>query len=193
MRSAALVLACLLAASGAEAAEQHVYMSTQGPSCVDQSRRYEGAWSCRGPAGYAADFSDEGNMAAVALRPPGRLEKVIAYVFRGSGRVFGDIVDWRIVDGTPTAAVLRIWRAEPQADGAQVQIQELAVFKVTLAESCRVASIDARQPAANEAARRLAGEILSMPCSEPRSRDLDARGSLIGPRRAGSVTRMAPR
>lgn len=164
MRSAGLVAACLLVAGGAEAVEQHVYMSTQGPSCVDQSRRYEGAWTCLGPAGYAADFSDEGNLVAFAIRPPGRMEKVIAYVFRGRGRLFGDVVDWSIVDGRPVAAVLRIWRAEPREDGSEAEVQELVVFKVTPGESCRVVSVDARQPAANEAARRLASEAARMPC-----------------------------
>jgi hypothetical protein len=164
MRFAAPVVVCLFAASSALAGERSAYMPTQGPSCVDQSRRYEGAWSCRGPAGYHADFSDEGNLAAFAIRPPGRLEKVVAYVFRGRGRVFGDVVDWRIVDGRPLAAVLRIWRAEPREDGSEVEVQELAVFKVTLVESCRVASIDARQPAANEAARRLASDAARMLC-----------------------------
>ncbi|MGY4334939.1 hypothetical protein ACVWWG_009407 [Bradyrhizobium sp. LB7.2] len=71
---------------------------------------------------------------------------------------------WRVVDDKPTAAVLRIWRATAQADGSETEIQELAVFKVTPQESCRVASVDVRQPAANEAARRLASEAARMPC-----------------------------
>lgn len=160
----AIVVACLLVPGNAAAGEGHAYMATHGPSCIDHSRRYEGAWSCRGPAGYTFDFSDEGNLAAVAIRPPGRLEKVVAYSFPGREQVFGDVVDWRIVDGTPTAAVLRIWRAAVQTDRAEVETEELAIFKVTPRETCRVASVDARQPAANEKARRLASEAAGMVC-----------------------------
>lgn len=168
MRSAILV-ACLLVPGVAVAGERNAYMPTQGPSCIDHSRRYEGAWSCRGPAGYTADFSDEGNRAAFAIRPPARMERAVAYAFQGLGPVFGKVVDWRIVDGRPVAAVLRIWRAQPRADGSEVEIEELTIFKVSPQETCRVASVDARQSGANEAARRLASEILdNTPCADTR-------------------------
>jgi hypothetical protein len=168
MRYAAIVVACLLSASTALADERSVYTPTHGSKCIDRSREYEGAWSCPGPSGYAADFSDEGNLAAISVRPPRRWKRpAAAYAFRGLGRVFGDIVDWRVADDTPTAAVLRIWRAATQADGSELEVQELAVFKITPQESCLVASVDARQPAANEAARRLATEAAEMPCHHP--------------------------
>ncbi|MGY3694566.1 hypothetical protein ACVIGA_004646 [Bradyrhizobium sp. USDA 3240] len=163
MRSFAIAVACLLAAGSALAGERSVYTPTKGPKCIDGSRKYEDDWSCPGPAGYAVEFSDEGNLAAVSIRPSGR-KAGASYVFRGRGRIFGDVVDWRLVDDTPTSAVLRVWRAVIQTDGAETEIQELAVFKVTPQEFCRVASVDARQPAANEAARRLASEAAGMPC-----------------------------
>ena len=161
---AAVVLISLLYVPASFAAELNVYMPTQGANSVDRSRQHEGAWSCRGPAGYLADFSDEGNVAAFAIRPPGRLQKSAAYVFAGRGKVFGDVVDWRLIDGVPTAAVLRVWRAQMQQAGSEHDIQELVVFKVSPRESCPVASIDARQPAANDAARRLAIDAVGMPC-----------------------------
>lgn len=167
MKSIAVVVAYLLNASNALAGERSVYMPAHGSKCVDRSREHEGAWSCPGPSGYAADFSDEGNLAAFSIRPPGRRKRAAAYVFSGRGRVFGDIVAWRVADGTPTAAVLRTWRAVIQADGSELEVQELAIFKVTPQESCRVASIDVRQPAANDAARRLASEAAWMPCVKP--------------------------
>jgi len=132
-----------------------------------QSREREGAWSCPGPSGYAADFRDEGNLSAFSIRPPGRRKGAIAHVFRGRGRVFGDVVDWRFAGDAPRAAVLRIWRAEAQADGSELEVQELTVFKITPEESCRVASVDVQQPAANEAARRLASEAAGMPRRNP--------------------------
>ena len=71
------------------------------------------------------------------------------------------------IGASPTAAVLRIWRAAMQTDGSELEVQELAVFKITPQESCRVASVAARQPAANEVARRLASEAARMPCHNP--------------------------
>jgi hypothetical protein len=166
MKAVAIIVACLLNASIARADERSLYTLTHGPKCVDRSREQEGAWSCPGPSGYAVDFRDEGNLAAFSIRPPGRRKKAIAHVFPGRGRVFGDIVDWRVADDAPRAAVLRIWRAM-QADGSEREVQELVVFKITPEESCRVASVDARQAAANEAARRLASEAAGMPCHDP--------------------------
>ncbi|MDH2399828.1 hypothetical protein QCM77_07695 [Bradyrhizobium sp. SSUT18] len=141
-----------------------MYTYTHGPKCVDHSREHEGVWSCPGPSGYTGEFSDEGNLAAFSIRSPDRKKGAAAYVFPGRGRVFGDAIDWRIVDDRPAAAVLRIWRAASRADGSEGDVQELAVFKVTPRTSCRVASVDARQTAANETARRLASEAAPMPC-----------------------------
>jgi hypothetical protein len=164
----AVVLISLFYVSTSFAAERNVYMPTQGSNCLDQSRKHEGAWSCRGPGGYLADFSDEGNVAAFAIRQPGRLQKSAAYAFPGRGKVFGDVVDWRVVNAVPVAAVLRVWRAQMQQDGSYHEIQELVVFKVSPQESCPVVSIDARQANANEVARQLADEAAGMPCQNPK-------------------------
>ncbi len=103
-------------------------------------------------------------MDAFSIQPPGRRKRAAAYVFSRRGRAFGDIVDWRVADDKPTAAV---WRAATQADGSELEVQELAVFELTPQESCLVVSVDARQPDANEAARRLASETAGMPCHDP--------------------------
>jgi hypothetical protein len=50
----------------------------------------------------------------------------------------------------PGAAVLRIWRAEPEDERA---VQELVIFKVTPSGFCRIASVDAGRPDANALAR----------------------------------------
>ena len=160
----AVVLIGFLYVSTSFAAERNVYMPTQGSNCVDRSRKYEGAWSCQGPGSYLADFSDEGNVAAFAIRPSDRLQKSVAYTFPGRGKVFGDIVDWRVVDGVPLAAVLRVWRAQIQQDGSEKEVQELVVLKVSPQESCPVVSVDTRQPAANEVARQFAKKAAGMPC-----------------------------
>jgi len=77
---------------------------------------HEGAWSCRGSAGYRAEFADEGNVAAFSIRLSGRAGKS---TFAGRSKVFGDAVEWVLDGDGPKAAVLRIWRAEMPAEGPE--------------------------------------------------------------------------
>ena len=130
---AALLIACLIEVEPCHAAERSAYTATHGADCVDRSRSHEGAWSCRGPAGYSAEFADEGNVAAFSIRLPGRAGKS---TFAGRAKVFGDAVEWVLDGDGPTAAVLRSWRAEMPAEGPEREVQEFAVFK-RLAKSAR--------------------------------------------------------
>jgi hypothetical protein len=163
----AIAVPFMLVSAGCLAAERSVYVPTHGPNCVDHSREHEGAWSCAGPARFAVDFADEGNVASVALRTPKRVGKSAAFVFAGRAKVFGDAVEWILDGDDPKAAVLRIWRAEVSAEGQEREIQELAVFKITSREVCPVGTVDARRPGANEDARRLASEGSVLPCRDP--------------------------
>ncbi|MET4085590.1 hypothetical protein [Bradyrhizobium sp. S3.5.5] len=82
----------------------------------------------------------------VAIRPPGAPNREPGYAWRGSGKVFGDRLEWRMAGRVPDAAVLRIWRAAPEDD---VEVQELIVFKITPSKFCCLASVDALRPDAN--------------------------------------------
>ena len=120
---AALLIAYLIEVEPCHAAERSAYTATHRADCVDRSRSHEDAWSCRGPAGYSAEFADEGNVAAFSIRLPGRAGK-------------SSFAGW-VPDGDgPKAAVLRIWRAEMPAEGSECEVQEFAVFK-RLAKSAR--------------------------------------------------------
>jgi hypothetical protein len=169
MKSGGLATAVVLlfASAGCLAAERSVYSPTHGPNCADRSREHEGAWSCRGPAGLAAEFADEGNMASVVIRRSRRTGKAVPFVFAGRAKVFGEAVEWILDGDDPKAAVLRIWRAEMPAEGPEREVQELAVFKIA-AVICPVGTVDARRPGANEDARRLAGEAPALPCRKPK-------------------------
>jgi hypothetical protein len=98
-----------------------------------------------------AEFFNEGNLSAVAIRPPGKTFRDPGYSWRANGKVFGDRLEWRLADGVPDAAVLWIWRAEPEDEGV---VQELVVFKVTPSGFCRIASVDAGRPDANASRER---------------------------------------
>jgi hypothetical protein len=141
--------------------ETIVYTLTGGGECVDLSREQLDGWSCPGPAGYSAEFFDEGNLAALVIKPPGRPVHARGYAWRGAGKVFGDRMEWTLGGGVPQAAVLRIWRAE-----GSVTVQELVVFKLTPGRKCRIASFDAGRPSANELARQEASVAMSRECRD---------------------------
>lgn len=164
MKFASAAVFCALWASGSAAADRSVYTPTNGPTCVDGSRKYFSAWKCPGPSGYTAEFFDEGNLAGFATRLSGKRATSESYSWRGADKVFGDLVEWRMSGGRPEAAVLRVWRAEVGNDAKDQEVQELAVFKVSPAGSCHFASVDARMPGANELARRLAANASVEEC-----------------------------
>ncbi|MDF0498167.1 hypothetical protein [Bradyrhizobium yuanmingense] len=151
----------MLVAAEAFASDRSVYTPANGSSCVDASRENFGSWTCPGPGGYRIDFSDEGNIAGVAIRPS-RAARREGYAFRGAGTVFGDRVEWILTNGVPEAAILRIWRAEGD-DGI---VQELIVLKVTPAGSCRIASVSTKRPDANDLAREEASHASQRSCDK---------------------------
>ncbi len=149
-------------------AEENMFTPTHGRStCTDRSRAELGSWRCAGPNGYVAEYNDEGNIVAVAIWMPGRTRKANrAITWRGSGRVFGEKLQWRLHGGDPIAAILRIWRVDAAPDGQEREVEELIVLKIAPAGSCRVASISVRQAGANEIAQTLSSQATSLPCIE---------------------------
>lgn len=165
MKSAIVGIAFAIWSGSSIAADMSVYTPTNGYTCIDRSREYYSAWTCPGPGGYSAEFFDEGNLVAFTIRASGKGSASRSYSWRGSGKVFGDLVEWRLTGHRPEAAVLRIWRTENDEDGKEREVQELAVFKISRTESCRFGSIDARTPGANDLARRLAVKTSTDECS----------------------------
>jgi hypothetical protein len=164
-RTAGLILGTILATCPPAEAAQSVYTPTHGQSCQERFEAEFAERRCRGPAGYIAEYSDEGNMAALAVWAPGRRRRAQeTVIWRGAGRVFGDILEWRIDAGQPTAAILRIWRTFSLPDGAERETEELILLKVLPSGSCRIASLDARQIRANEIAREISAQYASMTC-----------------------------
>jgi hypothetical protein len=51
------------------------FTAASGPKCKDTSKPEFGLWICPGPAGYAAQFADEGNMVSLTLAPSGSIAK----------------------------------------------------------------------------------------------------------------------
>lgn len=119
--------------------------------------------------GYVAEFSDEGNLVGVAIAKKNSLRgpAITPTVnFRGSGRVFGDKLQWIFEDGKPTAAILRVWRVQATDEGTESEVQELVVLKIEPAKACEFAVVNARQPSANELAAARALEAARFNCME---------------------------
>ena len=166
MRS--ILAALLLGATVTGATAGHVFTPTSGSSCSGSSKPQFNIWRCPGPGGFFAEYADEGNMVAVAIasKASSRRGAAATVSFRGSGKVFGDKLQWLVEDGKPQAAILRIWRTETTKEGAESEVQELIVFKVRSASACQYAVVKASQPSANELAVARALEASSATCPE---------------------------
>jgi hypothetical protein len=113
-------------------ADESIYTQVQGPGCADRSRPQFSAWRCTGPGGFVAEYIDEGNRAAIRIHRGGDHSGPWPTLsWRGSGKVFGDLLEWRVEVGKPKAAILRIWRLEAMAGGADREAASLLVLKVS--------------------------------------------------------------
>lgn len=159
----------LLGATMTSAMASNVFTPTSGHSCSGTEKPEFNVWRCPGPGGYVAEFSDEGNLVGVAIAKKNSLRgpAITPTVnFRGSGRVFGDKLQWIVEDGKPTAAILRVWRVQATDEGTESEVQELIVLKIEPAKACEFAVVNARQPSANELAAARALEAARFNCME---------------------------
>jgi hypothetical protein len=149
------------------AQESYVYTSTHGSACAGRSREGVNQWRCPGPNGYVAEYADEGNLAGITIwRPATRREPPRAVSWRGSGRVFGEKLEWQLKNGQPHAAILRTWRTVTDADSKDRELEELIVLKIAPSGACRVAAINARQSHANAIAQQITDGATTMPCQD---------------------------
>lgn len=155
----------ILAAQPSHAQAPPIYTPTHRTTCFDRSRAQFQAWRCSGLHGYVAEYFDEGNLAGVAIWNPARTRAAqVSIPWRGAGKVFGDLLEWHLRDGAPSAAILRIWRTATTAEGHERAFEELIVLKLQPVGACRVASVNARQADANRQAQEIAAQAVSMPC-----------------------------
>lgn len=147
----ATFLAFALVSSGSLAETRQVFTRTSGLTCQDFSKDLVARWKCSGPADYFVAFFDEGNLVEIAF---GRAVEPFdrdrsAAVWRGSGKAFGDVMEWRVDGaGLPVAAILRTWEV---GEGERT-IQSLKVFAINAGSACQHAMVLADAPRANEKA-----------------------------------------
>lgn len=152
----ALAVAALMAMSLPAFANDSVYTPTKGPGCVTTSTDSElSSWDCPGVGGYRAGFDDTGGTLGIGFLR-GKVE-LGGTSWRAANEAVGKLVEWRMAEGKPVGAIVRVWRtvADPKS-GADRTSEDLLVIKLAPKAACRIGAISARLPNANEKARRLA-------------------------------------
>ena len=162
--------ALLVLASAPALANESAYTPTSGAGCRQMDDHSElASWECRGPKGYTIGLSDAGVSVGVDFWRGGAEKPGSGVSWPGR---FGKLIEVRLSNGAPTAAILRIWRFSKDRNGEMDTSseknarEELLVLKVSARGACRVGQIAARQPRANEAARKMAdGVTATTPCA----------------------------
>ena len=135
-----------------------------------------GSWSCPGQGGLNVYLSAGDQRMQVSFGRNERAasgEKAASETFPGFNSIYRGNVEWRIEklpDGKtrPFATILR-WNTRSKADAARDDGKStgrtLVVTRLNPGGVCHVGYIDARNPGANEAARKLAdGKARSFKC-----------------------------
>ncbi len=162
MKWGRVVVLATFATTSANGQSKQTYTQTTGPACRGQSREHVGSWSCPGPGGYRAVFSDEGNVVSILIeRPgPGQVRSSPA-VWRGGGRVFGDLIEWRVAaTGEPFAAIIRTWETTESGEAQE----SLRVFAISETTSCEYGKVPGRRMNANLHAKALAERAAGQSC-----------------------------
>ena len=110
-------------------------------------------------------FADEGNIVSLTIAPKRAIEKVQGPTaqWRGSGKAFGDKVQWIMRAGTPRAAVIRTWS---RVGDDEHEVQELSVFAIDGEKACLFGAIESHTDKANDAALARARQAADSHCPD---------------------------
>lgn len=131
-----------------------VYTDTRKKCSTIGSESEGRIWRCKGPAGYSAVFSDEGNVVEVQFGKTGGERNLGQLQWPGAGEAIGPRVEWRLKAGKPVAAILRIIKRDKSGRSHP----HLLVAKITVEGGCLIETIDARSRGANAKARSIADQ-----------------------------------
>jgi hypothetical protein len=163
--TSALIVCLLLTIAEASAATRQVFTRTNGATCSDSSKEHMGLWTCAGPAGFSVTFFDEGNIVGVWFGKviSKKERKTPTSIWRGTSKVFGDFVEWRVDDqGIPRSAILRTWEA---GENDEI-LQSLRVFAINAQIACEYANVSVTRPQANREAAAEAENAYKWFCTE---------------------------
>jgi hypothetical protein len=163
---AVCTIAALLAAAAPCAAEEldSAYTHFDARHCRHTPGTEEedyGSWRCKGFAGIAVVLSAGDQRMTVSFGPHAQDEPAAHETFGAFNDVYEGTIEWRLErrpDGRmrPFATILR-WNVRVDSDdGGHVRGRFLVVTRLGPGGVCRVGTVDATDPGANEAARQMA-------------------------------------
>jgi hypothetical protein len=131
--------------------------ATSGATCQRLSKQSLIETRCKGPAGYIAVILNRDRVMRINYGRSddlrlGREPDGSGLLWRGSNRLIGDRVEWRLVRGKPFAAIVRIFTlAEDDRP-----LQQFLIAKVTPSATCELARVSVLDSNALGIARDLA-------------------------------------
>ena len=139
-----IAIAALCAGSlTSDAASEATYTRTNGPSCLSAVIDGANETRCAGVAGYVAIIVERERVMKIDFRLatarwiPRRDSWEL--LWRGSGALIGDRIEWRSVRGRPYAAIVRIFTLTE----SDLPLQQLLVATLGAKGSCEIARINA--------------------------------------------------
>jgi len=147
-------------------ADENFFTPVNSRACTDRSRPEFGLWRCPGPAGYVAEYFDEGNLAAISIldAQPHTKSKNVHRLARRPVACSVKSFNGKSALAGPLRAILRIWRTDTKSDGQEREVEELMILRVWSDGAVGFGSIEARQLRANEIAERQSEGASALPC-----------------------------
>jgi hypothetical protein len=139
---------------------------TSGKTCKHEYREDVHQRTCTGPGSYVAVITTRNQMMTINFSQPGTApfdhdREDFDLLWRGRAPFVGDNIEWRLVDGKPVTAIIRIFTTA--ADDRP--LQQFLVARITPAGSCEIARVDTSDADAYRTARHAAvSQVSNISC-----------------------------
>ena len=163
MKYLVLALATLGCVSSAQADVKSVYTKIDLKKCKQIEKADEfvfaGTWRCKGFGGYDVFVSSADDRESAAFGKSQANNCSGLKTFNGFNSV-GNMVEWRVKDGKPYAAILR-WTVSIDPEDSTKQATWLVVNKLGSKDACHMHYVAGSYPNANGQARKAADDLAS--------------------------------
>jgi hypothetical protein len=156
MRTAAVLT--VLVASGLPVLGAEVQITrTSGAGCRQVGEAESHKTVCPGPAQHSVTITNRNevmtiNFGRISAATRQAESKDVSLIWRGAGPLLGNRIEWRLLQGKPVTAIVRIFTLDPQGR----PLQQFLIAKVTPTGSCEIGRIDASDSGAYGTARDIA-------------------------------------
>ena len=162
MKYLVFALATLVSVSCAQADVKSVYTKIDLQKCQQTEKPDEyvfgGTWRCKGYGGFDVFVSSADDRESAAFGKSKANNCAGLKTFNGFNSV-GNVVEWRVKNGKPFAAILR-WTVSIDPEDSTKTATWLVINKLEAKDSCHVHYISGSYPNANEHAREAADDLV---------------------------------